>query len=95
MNVIESLITRIEDYRKSNKQPCKSYATEAAAVKATAAAAKKAGLYFDQAGNSARYVVFFNAAWGRWIGALDYSELLGRKTATGGYLGAISGFYTY
>jgi hypothetical protein len=39
--------------------------------------------------------VFFIEAWGRWVGALDYSELLSRKTARGGYIGAVPGFYTY
>lgn len=95
MNTIDTLIARIEDYRKTNKQPCKNYATKAAAEKATADAATRAGTYFDCSGVQARYVVFFNEAWGRWVGALDYSELLARKTAQGGYIGAISGFYTY
>lgn len=95
MNIIETLVARIEDYRATNKQPCKNYGTQQAAEKATAAAAAKAGIYFDRNGVPARYVVFFNEAWGRWVGAMDYSELLGRKTAQGGYLGAITGFYTY
>lgn len=95
MNITQNLIARIEEYRATNKNPCKNYATEAAAEKATAAAAAKAGTYFDLNGTSARYVVFFNEAWGRWVGAMDYSELLSRKTARGGYIGAITGFYTY
>jgi hypothetical protein len=95
MNIINTLTARIEKYRASNKQPCKNYGTQAAAEKATAAAAAAAGKYFDRNGRPARYVVFFNEAWGRWVGALDYSELLTRPTATGGYLGAVQGFYTY
>ena len=95
MNIIENLIERIEEYRATNKQPCKNYATEAAAEKATAAAAAAAGLYFDRNAQPARYVVFYNPAWGRWVGAMDYNELFQRKTCTGGYVGAISGFYTY
>jgi hypothetical protein len=95
MNIIENLIARIEDYRTTNKNPCKNYGTQAAAEKATAAAAAKAGTYFDRSGAPARYVVFFDQAWGRWVGALDYTELLGRKTSQGGYLGAVIGFYTY
>jgi hypothetical protein len=95
MDVVTSLIARIEEYRSSNKNPCKSYKTEAAAKKAVAEAAKKAGNLFDTAGNSARYIVFFVPAWGRWVGAMDYTELLRRPTATGGYLGAVTGFYTY
>lgn len=95
MNVIESLIERIEDYRKSNSKPCKSYKTRAAAEKVTAEAAKIAGKHFDQTGEPCRYIVFFNPAWGRWVGALDFTELLRRPTATGGYLGVCPGFYSY
>jgi hypothetical protein len=61
--------------------------------------AKKAAIYFNKTENEdarpARYVVFFNEAWGRWVGAIDLTELLNRPTSTGGYLGACTGFYTY
>ena len=95
MNIIDTVTSRIEEYRATNKQPCKNYGTKEAAEKATATAAAKAGTYFDQNGTPARHVVFFIEAWGRWVGALDYSELLSRKTARGGYIGAVPGFYTY
>ena len=95
MNIIETLTARIEEYRATNKQPCKNYSTQQAAEKATAAAAAKAGAYFDKNAQPARYVVFFNEAWGRWVGAMDYTELLSRKSAQGGYIGAVPGFYTY
>jgi hypothetical protein len=95
MNIIESLTARIEEYRATNKKPCKSYSTKEAAEKALADASSRAGTYFDKEAQPARYVVFYNEAWGRWVGAMDYTELLSRKTCTGGYLGAIQGFYTY
>ena len=95
MNIIESLTARIEEYRSTNKQPCKNYATQEAAEKATAKAAEAAGKYFDREGRAPRYVVFFIPAWGRWVGAMDYTELFGRSTANGGYIGAITGFFTY
>ena len=95
MNIIETLTARIEDYRLTNKQPCKNYATEQAAQKATAEAAAAAGKYFDQNGESARYVVFFIPAWNRWVGAMDYTEMFRRSSHNGGYLGAIKGFFTY
>jgi hypothetical protein len=94
-NIIKTLTARIEEYRATNKQPCKNYATEAAAEKATAAAAEAAGRYFAEDGKSARYVVFFIPAWNRWVGCMDYSEMFSRSTAKGGYIGAITGFYTY
>jgi hypothetical protein len=69
MNIIETLTVRIEDYRATNKQPCKNYATQAAAEKATAKMAQAAATYFDKLNRKdapcARYVVFFNEAWGR------------------------------
>jgi hypothetical protein len=95
MNSTENLISRIEEYRATNKQPCKNYATQEAAEKATAKAAKAAGNYFDRDGKAPRYVVFLVPAWGRWVGAMDYTEMFNRSTANGGYLGAITGFYTY
>ena len=99
MNIIDSLIARIEDYRATNKQPCKSYATKEAAEKATATMAQRAATYFDSRNRtdapSANYVVFFNEAWGRWVGAIDLTDLLRRSNSTGGYLGFCTGFYTY
>ncbi len=99
MNIIDTLTARIEEYRSTNKNPCKSYKTQAAAEKATAAMAQKAANYFDRFNRddapAARYVVFFNEAWGRWVGAIDMTELLRRENSTGGYLGICTGFYTY
>ena len=95
MNLVENLISRIEEYRATNKQPCKNYATQAAAEKATAAAAAAAGRYFDANGKAPRYIVFLVPAWGRWVGAMDYTEMFNRSTANGGYIGAVTGFFTY
>ena len=95
MNIIETLTARIEEYRATNKQPCKNYATQEAAEKATAKAAQNAGLYFDEEKRPARYVVFYIPAWNRWVGAMDYTQLLSRRTSRGGYVGAITGFFTY
>jgi hypothetical protein len=94
-NIIAQLTARIEEYRAENKNPCKNYATEAAAEKATAAAAEKAGKYFDSNGRAPRYVVFFIPAWNRWVGCMDYSEMFQRSSCNGGYLGAVKGFFTY
>jgi len=95
MNIIENLISRIEEYRATNKQPCKNYATQEAAEKATLKAAEAAGKYFDSEGRAPRYVVFYVPSWNRWVGAMDYTEMFNRSTANGGYIGAITGFYTY
>lgn len=97
MNTITNLIDRVESYRATNANPCKNYKTQAAAEKATSTVAKMAGKYFDRAGREAEYVVVFNAAWGRWIGAVNLNELVNRKTSVGGYLGVVSqaGFFSY
>lgn len=99
MNIIDSLIARIEEYRATNKNPCKNYATREAAEKATAKMAQEAATYYDKDDNkevrSARYLVFYIEPWGRWVGAIQLSELLNRKNSTGGYLGFCTGFYTF
>ena len=94
MNTIKSLIERIEEYRTTNKNPCKSYASEAAAEKAGNEMATKAMGYYGTT-KPIRYVVFFNQHWGKWVVAFDLTELCSRNV--GGYLGYIpsKGFYTY
>lgn len=96
-NIIADLTARIESRRAETQVPCKNYATEAAAEKATEAMAKMAGRWFDKNQTPARYVVFYNAAWGRWVGALDLQELLQRNSFTGGAICAIAhkGWFTY
>ena len=98
-NIIATLTARIEDYRATNKNPCKNYGSEAAAEKATAKMAQNAATYFDKEGRSdapsARYVVFYVEAWGRWVGCIELSELLRRTNSTGGYLGYCKGFFTF
>jgi len=97
MNLIKTLTARIEDYRLTNKQPCKNYATEAAAEKATAAMATAAAKQFTYGVplEPAQYVVFYIESWGRWVGCIGLSELHNRPTYQGGYLGFCTGFFTY
>lgn len=97
MNIIKTLLARVEEYRATNKQPCKSYATQEAAEKATAEMAQKAANYFiaGENVNSAHYMVVYNVAWGRWVGFINLSELLGRPGARGGYIGFCTGFFTW
>lgn len=98
-NIITKLTASIEEYRAENKNPCKNYATEAAAEKATAAMAQKAATYFDKQGRAdapeADYVVFYVEAWGRWVGCINLSDLMRRSNSTGGYIGICPGFYTF
>lgn len=100
-NIIKTLTNRIEGYRKENKNPCKNYATEAAADKAASKIAKEAAVYFNKDGDvearSANYITFYIESWGRWVAAIDLTGLLARSSSTGGYIGWIGerGFYTY
>jgi predicted ATPase len=99
MNIIASLTARIEEYRAENKQPCKNYASEAAAEKAAAKMAQIAATHFDRQGRAdappAQYVVFYIAAWGRWVACINMSELMNRSSSTGGYIGICKGFFTF
>ncbi|MGB5862318.1 MAG: hypothetical protein WBH52_28265 [Pseudomonas aeruginosa] len=98
-NIITTLTARIEEYRATNKNPCKNYATQQAAEKATADMAQRAATHFDRDQRadapSADYVVFYVEPWGRWVGAINLSQLVNRKHSTGGYLGFCKGFYTW
>tara|TARA_R110000851_G_scaffold96792_2_gene209918 strand:+ start:7640 stop:7948 length:309 start_codon:yes stop_codon:yes gene_type:complete len=100
-NIITTLTARIEDYRKENKKPCKNYATETAAERATLEVATIAAQHFaiNPSGDTrdADYVVFYIEAWGRWVGAINLTGLLARSDMTGGYLGICSrhGFYSF
>ena len=98
-NLITTLTNRIEAYRKDTKNPCKNYGTQAAAERATSKMAKQAAVYFNMNGDenaeSAEYVVFYVEDWKRWVGCINLTEVVNRKTSTGGYLGVCTGFFTY
>ena len=101
MNITQDLIRRIEEYRAENKNPCKSYATQAKAELVAKKFAPKYAAHFakniHQEQAPCRYIVVFNVAWGRWVVGFDFSELLARNSSTGGFVGIASadGFYTY
>lgn len=98
MNIINDLKARIEARMEETKSPCKMYSTEDKAEKATAKMAADAGCYFtaDRSNGykEAQYVVFEVENLG-WVGAINLTELMSRKTSTGGYLGFCVGFYTF
>jgi|TARA_R110000787_G_scaffold142541_1_gene256198 hypothetical protein len=95
MNIIKEMTRRIEETREHNKVPCKNYATEEAAEKALAKMATLVGQHHGT--RQADYVVFYNEAWGRWVGAISLNELLQRADSWGGYIGlsADRGFYSF
>lgn len=99
MNIVANLIARIESARAENKNPCKSYSTEANAEKVAAKTAQDVANYFHKAkgddARSMRYVVVFVPSWGRWVCGFDMSELINRSSSTGGYLGICGDHFTY
>lgn len=102
MNLIKDLTNRLIEARGTNKAyPCKTYATEEAAEKATSEMAQTVAEYFTQKPltapvRSARYVLIQVPGWeGRWVGCIDQCEVMGRANATGGYLGIAKGFFVY
>lgn len=99
-NIINTLTARIEEYRETNKTPCKNFGSQAAAERATAKMAQDAANYFAARGaegdaQPADYVVFYNEAWERWVGCINLSELMRRKDSSGGYMGFCKGFFTW
>lgn len=97
MNIITDLTRRIETRRQETSNPCKNYATHAAAEKATHAIALKAASTYLNSDKAAPYVVFYNEAWKRWVGAVDIQHIIAHKDFIGGYIGLVSdaGFFTY
>lgn len=96
MNIVAQLNHRINEARTTNRTPCKNYKTEAVAERAAGVIARETADYFHCA-DPVRYVVFYNPDWKRWCVGLDFTELLRRKDAIGGYIGyaAARGFYCY
>tara|TARA_R110001632_G_scaffold119141_1_gene231679 strand:+ start:490 stop:789 length:300 start_codon:yes stop_codon:yes gene_type:complete len=99
MNIEKYIIDSIEERRAETKTPCKSYATQARAEKTAASLAQQFANHFaiQEKQHPCRYIVAHDEAWGRWIVAFDFTEMLRRDTSTGGYIGIASdiGFYTY
>lgn len=85
MNTIKTLIARIEEYRATNKTPCKNYASEVAAERIAAKVAKEIAVYYSNDENTT-YA-------GRSV-AFNIVKLLNKY---GGYIGYASnkGFFTY
>lgn len=102
-NLNQDLINRVTESYRTNKRPCKMYATQAAAEKATAIAAQNVANHFYGARHSnpgvnarpANWIVVFVPAAQKWVGGIQLSEVLYRSDSTGGYLGVEMGFYKF
>jgi hypothetical protein len=97
MNIIKSLQNRISDRLTETKSPCTCYKTEAKAEQVAAELSVQYGRMFDTTGRACRYVIVYIEQLDKWTPAFDFSELFGRSTSNGGYVGVASdkGFYTF
>lgn len=102
-NLNQDLINRVTETYQTNKKPCKMYATQAAAEKATAIAAQNVANSFyaprlnnpEATAKPANWIVVFVPAAQKWVGGIQLSEVLSRPDSTGGYLGVEMGFYKF
>lgn len=96
MNVIDTLIERIERRAKETKTPCKLYSSYEAADRAGSKIASEVG-DIHESRRGANYVVFEIPSLGKWTAAIDLTGLLSRPETVGGYVGYAGqkGFYTY
>lgn len=100
MNIVKDLVARIEKRLTETKNPCKLYATEAAAEKVAEKQALTFGQYFArdvEKARPARYVVVHIPSANKWAIGFDQTEIMGRRDFAGGYAGIIStaGFYSF
>lgn len=101
MNIITDLKTRISKRLQETKNPCKGYTTEKACEAAISVVAQDVANHFkpwdESTAKPARYVVFYHEEFGKWVGAIDMSELLSRPNRSGGYLGFVAerNFYSF
>ena len=99
-NIIKTLTNRVIEARGTNKGfPCNVYRTERAAEVATEAMAQVVATHFDvrndENARPADYVVFYVHEWDRWVGCINLTEVMSRKSSTGGYLGIAKGFFAW
>lgn len=99
MNIIKDLQRRIAGRLLETKTPCKTYATEVRADMEGETAAQRLADYFakdkSQPARPAMYVVVYIPELDRWTYCLCITEVLGRTTSTGGYIGIAGDVYTF
>lgn len=99
MNISKEIITRVEEARKTNKNPCPNYSTKSGAENAIKKAAKKVAVMLhknsDENARPANYVVVFIESWGRWVGAYDLNEVLSRPDSIHGYENILNKHFSY
>lgn len=99
MNIIKDLQGRIAARMQETKNPCKTYATEDGAEKAAKVCAQMVANHFakdkSQDARPAMYVVIQMPGSDRFTYCVCISEVLGRESSTGGFLGIAGDVYTF
>ena len=85
MDITKTLVSRVSEYYKTNKKPCKSYATIERAEKEAASIAEKAASYFQV--DDVDYIVFFVPVMGRYCIGFNMQKVISSKTGGGGFIG--------
>ena len=87
MREIDDTVSRCEDWRTTNKNPCKSYKSEHSANIIAGKHADVYGRFYDRKGEKMKYHIAFVPSWGRYIIIFDMTEMAARPEFCGGYIG--------
>lgn len=95
MNIVESVVARIEDRLLETKNPCKLYKTKDRAEAMGKKLSEEMGRYFGT--HPAQYIVVYVPSVDRYTPAFNINEIVSRPDALGGYVGAIAdkGFFQF
>jgi len=102
MNITSKLLQRINDRLTETKTPCKLYKSYENADKAGKKVAARSALHFTPCSaevvanvEATHYLVVFIPSIRKYTVCFDLTELVSRRTTSGGYLGICGDFYTY
>jgi hypothetical protein len=94
MNLIKTMVARIEERLLETKDPCKLYKSEVTAETMAEAWVVKGAEYFGVDARDVRYVIVYVPSVGKYAICFDTSYIFGAKKA-GGYVGFFEGYFCY
>lgn len=93
MNIVKSLVARIEKRLTETKNPCPLYATEQGAERIANEWVKKGAEYFGVPERDVRYVIVHIPSVNKYAIGFDGSLIFAR--GDGGYVGFFTNHYTF
>ena len=95
MNIVESVVNRIEDRLLETSNPCKLYKTSDNAENAAKKISEGMGLHFGT--HPAQYIIVYIPSVDRFTPAFNINEITTRPDCLGGYVGYASdkGFFQF